>query len=223
MMYANWSRKIAPMAPWVYSCVWAEENEKQSRFHLGASLGGYRNPEGQGSRWVKILQRARFDVLRDERIDTAGITFESTTLMGRGGRPIPFGNCAETYPLVNILHEEVYGLAVMLTRLPEDTYDHQQALSTLTIPCANCQSVITTWGGNVDNFISDNTPNTALPILGRASGLNINLPTGAKRPSPADNIAEPAAKRAKGWKPEIPQKPSHLQKEKVNSNEDVNL
>ncbi|KGO42236.1 hypothetical protein PEX1_001670 [Penicillium expansum] len=174
------------MAPWVYSCVWAEENDKQSRFHLGASLGGYRNPEGQGSRWVKILQRARFDVLRDERIDTAGITFESTTLMGRGGRPIPFGNCAETYPLVIILQN----------RAPSE------------------EVVITTWGGNVDNFISDSTPNTALPILERASGLNINLPTGAKRPSPADNIAEPAAKRAKGWKPEIPQKPSHSAKGK---------
>lgn len=103
LVYINWCRKIAPMAPWVYSCVWAEQKDTQSRFHLGGSLAGYRNPEGNGNRWVKILQRARFDVLRDQRIDTAGIKFELSTLRGRGGHPIPFGNCAETYPLVNVL------------------------------------------------------------------------------------------------------------------------
>lgn len=102
-MYINWCRKLAPVMPWVYSCVWAEQKDKHSRFHLGGSLAGYRNPEGQGNRWVKILQRARFNVLRDEKTDTAGIKFESTDLTSRGGHAIPFGNCAETYPLANVL------------------------------------------------------------------------------------------------------------------------
>ena len=103
LMFINWCRKIAPLAPYVYSCVWAEQKDKQSRFHLGGSLAGYRNAEGQGNRWVKILQRARFNVLRDQRTDIAGIKFESTALKGRKGNFILFGNCAETYPLASVL------------------------------------------------------------------------------------------------------------------------
>ncbi|KAJ5209168.1 hypothetical protein N7449_003547 [Penicillium cf. viridicatum] len=201
LMYINWCRKIAPMAPWVYSCVWAEQKDKQSRFHLGGSLAGYRNPEGQGNRWVKILQRARFNVLRDQRTDTAGIKFEFTTLRGRGGHAIPFGNCAETYPLVNVLRnrapsEEVYGFAV-----------------------------ITTWGGKVENFITDDMPEKSnIPTFGmqsptsppdpRASGSKIDLPARPKRASPADDTDEPAAKRARGPAPEVTEKPSHLVKGK---------
>jgi hypothetical protein len=91
------------MAPWVHSCVWAEEEGELSSFHLGASLAGYRNLKGQGDRWVKVLQHARFDILRDERIDEAGIAIDSTRLKGRNRNPVKFGNCAETYPLVHIL------------------------------------------------------------------------------------------------------------------------
>jgi hypothetical protein len=103
LMYANWCGKIAPLSPHVYSCVWAEENGKQSRFHLGASLGGYIVPKPRGGPWVKILQQARFNILRDQRINTAGITAWSSTIKGRRTKIIPFGNCAETYPLVHIL------------------------------------------------------------------------------------------------------------------------
>ncbi|CAI7578960.1 unnamed protein product [Penicillium glandicola] len=220
LMYSNWCGKIAPMAPWVSSCVWAEEKGKQSRFHLGASLGGYRNPENRGNRWVKILQRARFNLIRDQRIDTAGITFESTNIKGRGGNAIPFGNCAETYPLVNILRnhdpsEEVYGLALMRRKLPEHAYNHLQALNTLMKPCINCQEVITTWGGKVEKFITDDIPDSssiASEAQGSAtpgpspgpSGLKVTLPIHTKRPSPADDTTEPAAKRAKKRAPQIP-------------------
>ncbi|KGO70464.1 hypothetical protein PITC_014740 [Penicillium italicum] len=224
LMYTNWSQKMAPRAPWVYSCVWAEEEDKQSRFHMGASLGGYRIPDGEPNGWCRALQRARFDVLHDERIQTAGIRFEDTPLTGRTGNPIPFGNCAETYPLVNILRnrapsEEVFGLAVMLDALPRTgEYDHEQAMSTMIRPCANCQRVITTWGGEVENFIIRNYPEgyflggewSPAPSSERASDMSIDLSTGAKRPAPADDIAEPEAKRAKGWRPEVPKKPSHL-------------
>ena len=105
-MYASWCYKIAPLSPWAYACVWAEENSKQSRFHLGASLGGYRLPQhqdGSGRRWVSILQQAHFEVLRDHRIDAAGITSHSSGLRSRNIKIIPYGNCAETYPLVHFL------------------------------------------------------------------------------------------------------------------------
>ncbi|KAJ9491413.1 hypothetical protein VN97_g1800 [Penicillium thymicola] len=245
LMYINWCRKLAPMAPWVYSCVWAEQKDKQSRFHLGGSLAGYRNPEGQGNRWVKTLQRARFNVLRDERTDTAGIKFEFTDLTGRGGHAIPFGNCAETYPLANVLrnripNEEVYGVAVMLRRLPKDgTCSHSQALDAMTPPCTNCQQVITTWGGKVENFITDDMPQKSTisrfevrsptvksptsPPAPKASGSKIDLParakrTAPKRAAPADDTDEPAAKRAKRSAPEVPKKPSHLVKGKGKRN-----
>ncbi|KAL2706285.1 hypothetical protein AAEP93_001535 [Penicillium crustosum] len=198
---------------------------------LGGSLAGYRNPEGQGNRWVKILQRARFDVLRDQRIDTAGIKFELTVLRGRGGHPIPFGNCAETYPLANVLRnrasgEEVYGFAVMLSKLPKDgPCSHSQALDAMTKPCANCQQVITTWGGKVENFITDDMPERGTistfgvqsptsPLDPRASASKIDLPAHPKRAAPADDTDEPAAKRARGPAPEVPNKPSHLDKGK---------
>ncbi|CAI7637853.1 unnamed protein product [Penicillium palitans] len=220
LVYINWCRKIAPMAPWVYSCVWAEQKDTQSRFHLGGSLAGYRNPEGNGNRWVKILQRARFDVLRDQRIDTAGIKFELSTLRGRGGHPIPFGNCAETYPLVNVLRpsEEVYGFAVMLSKLPKDgPCSHSQALDAMTKPCTNCQQVITTWDGKVENFITDDMPDKSpiqtfgvksptSPSDPRASGSKVDSPARPKRASPADDADEPA--------PEVPKRLSHLVKEK---------
>ncbi|OQE03882.1 hypothetical protein PENSOL_c001G03940 [Penicillium solitum] len=222
---------LAPMPPWVYSCVWAEQKDKQSRFHLGGSLAGYRNPEGQGNRWVKVLQRARFNVLRDQRIDTAGVKFELTALRGRGGHPIPFGNCAETYPLANVLRnrapsEEVYGFAVMLNKLPKDgPCSHSQALDAMTKPCTNCQQVINTWGGKVENFITDDMPDKSIiPTFGvqsptspsdpRASGSKIDLPARPKRASPVDDTDEPTAKSARGSVPEVPKKPSHLDKGK---------
>ncbi|KAJ5978628.1 hypothetical protein N7501_001970 [Penicillium viridicatum] len=231
LMYINWCRKIAPLAPWVYSCVLAEKKDKQSRFHLGGSLAGYGNAEGQGNHWVKILQRARFNVLRDQRTDTAGIKFESTALKGRKGNFIPFGNCAETYPLASVLRnrapsEEVYGFAMMLGRLPQDgPCSHSEALDAMTEPCTNCQQVITTWGGKVENFITDDMPgkSTIAPFgvrsptsrrAPKASGSKIDLPARPKRAAPADDTDEPAAKRAKGPAPEVPKKPSHLVKGK---------
>ncbi|KAJ5486947.1 hypothetical protein N7530_001247 [Penicillium desertorum] len=208
-----------------------EENGKQSRFHLGASLGGYIVPKPRGGPWVKILQQARFNILRDQRINTAGITAWSSTIKGRRTKIIPFGNCAETYPLVHILRnrnspEEVYGLAVMPPRSPRDAYSHPQALETLMRPCPNCQKVIDIWGGKVENFITDEMPEDKTTVSSgmqsptsrdpdpRASGSGIALPTRRKRPSPDDDTdtAEPAAKVAKG--PEIPRKPSHLAKGK---------
>ncbi|CAG8907448.1 unnamed protein product [Penicillium egyptiacum] len=229
LMYANWCRKIAPKAPWMYSCAWAGGKDKQSRFHLGASLGGYSLPKEQGGRWVSILQQARFDILRDERTDAVGLTIQSSTLRSSKRKPIPYGNCAETYPLVHLLRnrdpsEEVYGLAVMLRKLPEAAYNHPQALDTLVRPCSNCQDVIGIWGGKVENFITDDMPENSTtassgvqsPISPcpdpRASGFA--LPTRIKWPSPEDDTAEPAAKRVKGPAPEISRKPSHLAKRK---------
>ncbi|KAJ5188854.1 hypothetical protein N7491_005175 [Penicillium cf. griseofulvum] len=225
--YANWCGKIAPTAPWVHSCVWAEEKDELSGFHLGASLAGYRNLAGQGSRWVKVLQQARFNLLRDERLDAAGITIDSTRLRGRTRNALTFGNCAETYPLVYLLRnrdpkKEIYGLAVMRKNLPQDAYGHAEALNALTTPCVNCQRIITTWGGKVENFITDDILeiSTGLPseVQGpaapcpnpRASKSKITLLTRAKRPAPADDTVEPAAKKAKGQVPVIPRKPSHL-------------
>ncbi|OQE17064.1 hypothetical protein PENFLA_c025G09184 [Penicillium flavigenum] len=122
----------------------------------------------------------------------------SSTLRGRTTKIIPFGNCAETYPLAHLLRnrnsrEEVYGLAV-----------------------------IGIWGGKVENFITDEMPENSTAASSemqsptsrdpgpRASGSGIALPTRLKRPSPDDDTdtAEPTPKKAKG--PEIPRKPSHL-------------
>ncbi|KAJ6187937.1 hypothetical protein N7519_002845 [Penicillium mononematosum] len=231
LMYANWCRKIAPRSPYVYSCVWAEKNGKQSRFHLGASLGGYTTPKPGADLWVRILQQARFNILRDQRIDTVGITAWSSNLKGRTIKIIPFGNCAETYPLAHLLRnrnsrEEVYGLAVMPPKSSRDAYSHSQALKTLLRPCANCQRVIGLWGGKVENFITDEMPgnSTAAPSGvqsptsrgpgPRASGSGIALPTRRKRPSPDNgtDTPEPTPKKPKG--PEMPRKPSQLAKGK---------
>ncbi|CAG8031529.1 unnamed protein product, partial [Penicillium nalgiovense] len=205
LMYANWCRKTAPFSPFAYSCVWAEENGKQSRFHLGASLGGYRLPKPRSGLWVKILQQARFDILHDQRLNTMGITkAHSSTLKGRKTRTIPYGNCAETYPLVHLLRnrnprEEIYGIAVMPPKQPIYGYSHQQALGTLARPCTNCQEVIGVWGGKVENFITDEMPEHGTSAAVRsptsrdpepgASGSGIALPIRRKRPSPDNDTA----------------------------------
>jgi hypothetical protein len=118
--------------------------------------------------------------------------------------------------------KEVYGLAVLRKNLPQDAYNHAEALNALTSPCVNCQRVITTWGGKVENFITDDIPGSSTgspsevrgpPTPGlhpRASKSETTLPSRAKRPAPADDTTEPAAKRAKVQAPAIPRKPSHL-------------
>ncbi|KAJ5255783.1 hypothetical protein N7505_010934 [Penicillium chrysogenum] len=216
MMYGNWCRKIAPHPPNAYSCVWAEETGKQSHFQLGASLGGYAMPQPRGGLWVRILKQARFDILRDERLDAEGITAWSSNLKSRTANNINFGNCAETYPLAHVLrdrkpHEEVYGLAVMLSNDHRNKYSHPQALRSLMRPCLNCQRVIGLWGGKVENFFTDDmledrsttssgmqSPTSVGPNP-RAPGSRINLPA-HKRPSPGGTTetAGPTPKRAKG-------------------------
>ena len=118
--------------------------------------------------------------------------------------------------------KEVYGLAVLRKNLPQDAYNHAEALNALKSPCVNCQRVITIWGGKVENFITDDISgsSTGLPsevqgpaapgLNPRASKSEITLPSRAKRPAPADDTAEPAAKRTKVQAPAIPRKPSHL-------------
>ncbi|CAP81150.1 Pc12g15230 [Penicillium rubens Wisconsin 54-1255] len=218
MMYGNWRRKIAPHPPPpnAYSCVWAEETGKQSHFQLGASLGGYAMPQQRGGLWARILKQARFDILRDERLDAVGITAWSSTLKSRTSNNINFGNCAETYPLAHVLrdrkpHEEVYGLAVTLSNDHRNRYTHPQALRSLMRPCLNCQRVIGLWGGKVENFFTDDMledrPTTSSGMQSptsvgpnpRAPGSKINLPA-HKRPSPGNSTdtAGPTPKRAKG-------------------------
>lgn len=114
----------------------------------------------------------------------------------------------------------------MRGRLPQDgPCSHSEALDAMTEPCINCQQVITTWGGKVENFITDDMPgkSTIAPFgvrsptsrrAPKASGSKIDLPARPKRAAPADDTDEPAAKRAKGPAPEVPKKPSHLVKGK---------
>ncbi|KAJ5236883.1 hypothetical protein N7489_006974 [Penicillium chrysogenum] len=193
-----------------------EETGKQSHFQLGASLGGYAMPQQRGGLWARILKQARFDILRDERLDAVGITAWSSTLKSRTSNNINFGNCAETYPLAHVLrdrkpHEEVYGLAVTLSNDHRNRYTHPQALRSLMRPCLNCQRVIGLWGGKVENFFTDDMledrPTTSSGMQSptsvgpnpRAPGSRINLPA-HKRPSPGDSTdtAGPTPKRAKG-------------------------
>ncbi|OQE10746.1 hypothetical protein PENVUL_c003G08029 [Penicillium vulpinum] len=183
---------LAPMPPWMHSCVWAEEQGKQSRFHLGASLGGYLKPREKGFIWVTTLQQACFNLLSDQKTTTAGISWGSSTVtLGKGGRLVPYGNCAETYPLLHLLrnhgpNQEVYGLAVSLKYAPIVAYEHQQALNALSKPCTNCEKVIAAWGGKLENFITDD-------ILERKA-----QPSKKQEYTPAEDNAEPAPKRARG-------------------------
>lgn len=115
---------------------------------------------------------------------------------------------------------------MMLNKLPKDgPCSHSQALDAMTKPCTNCQQVINTWGGKVENFITDDMPDKSIiPTFGvqsptspsdpRASGSKIDLPARPKRASPVDDTDEPTAKSARGSVPEVPKKPSHLDKGK---------
>ncbi|KAJ5384325.1 hypothetical protein N7517_002236 [Penicillium concentricum] len=258
LLYANWCTKIGPIAPWAYSCVWAEEEGKSSRFQLGGSLAGYHNMKKDGYHWVKRLHQARFDILRDERIDAAEITVKTVEKHELESKVVPYGNCGETYPLTIMLRnrdpsQEVYGLAVKRTKLRKepfgDRFSDPEGSMVLARPCEKCQNVIAIWGGKVENFITDDMPERFgaanqqqdaqdAPAAEQghepASELKLTLPSRpeqpapadrideffaktvideppisekspspSKRPAPADDTAEPAAKRAKGLRPVV--------------------
>ncbi|KAI1098282.1 hypothetical protein F4804DRAFT_132055 [Jackrogersella minutella] len=124
-VFARWSRHLVKgklNSPNMYQCTWAEPEPgsgKRTEFSLGASLGGFQ-PKSLGDN----LRRTRFAMLSGFRNVT-----EVTINDWDTGNPLPwafehsqerlwkFGNCAETYPLFQLLAESdeqttTYGVAL---------------------------------------------------------------------------------------------------------------
>jgi hypothetical protein len=114
-VYGRWCRQIAghwttPNAgvgalPIVFQCTWRAVPGRRD-FFLGAALAGYKwNVLATGT-WETVLKRARFDLVR-EAAEGRGFNFDTSPRINRNAGT-RFGNCAETYPFLNILTYVLY-------------------------------------------------------------------------------------------------------------------
>jgi hypothetical protein len=61
--------------------------------------------------WQLVLKRARFNLIDGDRLRQAGYDFDNSPVINQARRDIRFGNCAETYPFLDLL---VYVLCFFL-------------------------------------------------------------------------------------------------------------
>jgi hypothetical protein len=114
-VYGRWCRQIAGNAPrngicdrpYMFQCTWSipfDHSGRPTRFFLGSSLAGYDwRPHLTGT-WKTVLRRARFALVDGHRLRQAGHDFDNSPMIERRGESgTKFGNCAETYPFMNLL------------------------------------------------------------------------------------------------------------------------
>lgn len=114
--------------PYMFQCTWRKIPDVDDKFFLGASLEGYNwgadrdgVTDDQVGDWMTVLRRARFDLIwtygdlqndRDENGERWDLNWSpvraaqrrtSNSQQSYGDIGQRFGNCAETYPFLNLL------------------------------------------------------------------------------------------------------------------------
>ncbi|KAN0068949.1 hypothetical protein V8E54_013118 [Elaphomyces granulatus] len=105
-MYGRWCRQIVTPSqqPFMFQCTW---NNQPPTFFLGANSSGYSCDETTGT-WRYALTRARFALVDGDPLKRAGWSYDNCPVGQETGRTKQkFGNCAECYPLVNMMRGSV--------------------------------------------------------------------------------------------------------------------
>jgi hypothetical protein len=115
-VYGRWCRQIAGSLPnngicdlpFMFQCTWcipSGGSGQPTQFFLGSSLAGYDwRPELTGT-WKLVLRRARFDLVDGGPLRQAGYDFDNSPVIDQSAmaNDTRFGNCAETYPFLDLL------------------------------------------------------------------------------------------------------------------------
>ena len=93
--------------PYMFQCTWCipfDNSGRPTRFFLGSSLAGYDWRPVLTGTWETALTYARFGLVDGYPLRHAGYDFDnSPTIEQRGEWGTRFGNCAETYPFLDLL------------------------------------------------------------------------------------------------------------------------
>ncbi|KAK4167518.1 hypothetical protein QBC43DRAFT_256012 [Cladorrhinum sp. PSN259] len=142
-----------------FQCTW---DPQTGDFFLGAVLAGYewalRGADDTGS-WQDALRRKRYSLLSGFHDFPGTYTTweESPTRIDRPGSQV-FGNCAETYPFLEMLGPHVdqldtrrrmEGLALQREFAEINKYDAAKVKRKVAPPCANCQQLLR-WAGSTN-------------------------------------------------------------------------
>lgn len=89
--------------PYMFQCTWSEKNGRPPQFFLGSSLAGYSWRHNETGEWETVLKQARFRLV-GTHARRGGYTFNNSPLRSGGwDAGTRFGNCAETYPFVELM------------------------------------------------------------------------------------------------------------------------
>ena len=114
-VYGRWCRQIAGShprngvcdPPYMFQCTWCipfDKSGRPTRFFLGSSLAGYDWRPVLTGTWETALTYARFALIDGYPLRHAGYDFDnSPTIEQKGEWGTRFGNCAETYPFLDLL------------------------------------------------------------------------------------------------------------------------
>jgi hypothetical protein len=114
-VYGRWCSQIAGSLPcngicdipFMFQCTWCipSDSGQPTWFFLGSSLAGYDwTPELTGT-WEMALRHARFDLVDRDPLRQAGYDFDNSPTIDQStvSNGTRFGNCAETYPVLDLL------------------------------------------------------------------------------------------------------------------------
>jgi hypothetical protein len=128
-VYGQWCRQVAGhreiegrpsggvgKPPTVFQCTWRESPGRPTRFSLGSTIAGYISDDSVTGDWKTVLRRARYDLF-GARLQQEGYSFDDSPSRRpeqRADCGVRFGNCAETYPFLDLL---VYVLCFFLCHI----------------------------------------------------------------------------------------------------------
>ncbi|KMU83970.1 hypothetical protein CIHG_01754 [Coccidioides immitis H538.4] len=179
-VYGRWCRVLSPIAgsdisfPAALQCTWRKRDGGASEFFLGGSLAGWATKVTSGppvgKKWPDKLRLARYEriggVIRAPYSFDVSVLRTPTYLAGTR-----FGNCAETYPFLELFSDaarakQCHGIALESKIAYDETlteyqmYREQKAFvrgeNNLPVafkpPCPNCEALIGIFQGDVNNF-----------------------------------------------------------------------
>jgi hypothetical protein len=87
--------------PYYFQCTW---DRQTGNFFLGAVLAGYEWAQGSTGTWKPTLRRSRYGLLNGFH-NFPGVyqQWDNSPTIQAGSSQTRFGNCAETYPLLEML------------------------------------------------------------------------------------------------------------------------
>jgi hypothetical protein len=118
-VYGRWCRQIAGRPsggvgdlPYMFQCTWcipSGNSGQPTRFFLGSALAGYEWTADSTGTWKTVLRRTRFALVDSVPLRDAGYDFDNSPMIqAYGVGRAKFGNCAETYPFVELLMYVLY-------------------------------------------------------------------------------------------------------------------